>query len=815
MGSLRGDLLHAFRTLAKHRGYSFVVILTLALGIGANSAIFSAIYGVLLRPLPYHQGDQLVLLEQHKPLAGIEDMGFSVKEFFDYRELNRTLAGVVEYHTMWFNLIGKEEPERVQTGVVSADFFDVLGVKPLVGRTFVTGEDQVGAEPVLVLSNAYWQRAFNGDPQVVGKTFEMNDRIHTVVGVLPPVPQFPQENDVYMPAAACPFRGGEGWIENREARNLTVFARLKPGVTAGQAGADLATIAGRLQAEHPESYPKEQGYRATLTPLYEELTSRARPTLLLLLGIAGLVLLIACANVANLAFARLLRREREMAVRAALGAGRARLLGHLLMESTLLALVAGVLGFLLATEGLELLTAFAGRFTPRAHEIQMDWPVLIFTLVASIATGLVFGMMPALSSRVELVAALKEDGGTSTTAPGPQRARRALIVLQLALSFMVLVGAGLMVRSVVALQRVDPGFNPMNVLAVTLDLDWSKYASGGQSDAPALLRFYRSLKERLEGDPRVVSTAMGLTFPLNQSQPMTGQFLIQGETAEQTAAAPLADYRIVSPAYFETLGIPLLRGRTFTDMDDAEAPVVVVVNESMARRYWGGRDPIGARISSDGGETWDLVVGVVGDVKQYGLETEPADEMYYSFLQQPLLSNELLLRTLGDPLQLRGSVREAVRAIDPEQPVADFRTLEQVRSESLASPRLTTVLLVLFGLLALVIAATGIGGVIAFSVGQRTREIGVRMALGAERRVILGMVLKQAMSLVLAGLSLGVLGALALSRLVGGLLFGVAPTDPVTFAAVALVLVLVATLACFVPARRAATVDPLVALRAS
>jgi predicted permease len=802
------DLRYAVRTLKKSPGFTLVAVVTLGLGIGANTAIFSMIRGVLLRPLPYREGERLVHLRQPASLVGVQNAGFSVKEYQDYQPA-KALSGIAEYHSMPFILLGRGEPRRVQTGVVSADFFDLMGVRPLMGRSFRPGEDALGAEPVLVLSYGFWKNELGGDPGIVGRTFEMNDRVHTVIGVLPPVPQYPAENDVYMPASACPFRANPATIQNRSARMLRVFGRLAPGATLASAEVELGTIAARLHREYPESYSPSQGYGISAALLQNELTERARPTLLLLLGTAGFVLLIACANVANLTLARLVRREREMALRTALGAGRFRLLRQLLTEGGLLAAVGGLLGLVFAASGLRLLIGFAARFTPRSAEIAIDGPVLLFTGAVALLTGLAFAVLPALPSRVNLVGALK-DGGAATSGGGSHRIRAGLVVAQVAVAVMLLIGAGLLLRTILALSRVDPGFDAENVLTMTLDLNWSKYTSN-----QLIREFHDQLRARMQGQPGVMASASALSFPLNGNRPFGFEFRIEGRGPEGQKAVAQGDFRSVSPEYFRALGIPLISGRTFTSSDGPEAPEVAVINQSLARRYWGGADPIGSRVSGDSGKTWTTVVGVVGDVRQYGLDRQPADEMYVPFDQSPIREGVFVVRTTGDPLAVARQVSDAVHAMDPNQPLARIRTLEQFRGDALASPRLTAILLGIFAALALVITSAGLAGGIAFSVSQRTQEIGVRMALGADRTEVLAMVLRQGMGLVLVGLALGLVGAVALTRLMSGLLYGVRATDPATYAFMGIVLVLVAAAACLAPARRAATVDPMVALRST
>ena len=807
MIGLRQDLRYALRTLRRSPGYTLVALLTLGLGIGANTAVFSMVRGVVLRPLPFRDGERLVTLEQPASLAGVQNAQFSVPELEDYRAELRGVGDLVEYHSMPFILLGRGEPWRVQTGVVSANFFDVLGVSPARGRAFRPGEDQPGAEPVLVLSHEFWRNRLGGDPEVVGRTFEMNDRIHTVVGVLPPMPQYPGENDVYMPASSCPFRSGAFTRQTRTARPLTLFGRLGPGVTLPAAQRELTEVSSRLHARHPAAYPESQGFRTTVASLHDQLTRNARPTLLLLGATALFVLLITCANVANLTLARLVRRERELALRSALGAGRGRLVRQLLAEGGLLALAGGVLGVGLAAATIRLLTAFAARFTPRAGEIALDGGVLAFAAGVSALTGIAFALLPALPARVNLVGALR-DGGASTSGGRSLRLRSLLVVTQVAVSVVLLVGAGLMVRSLVALQRVDPGFETERILTMTLDLNWSRYTT---SD---LVRdFHDRLHARLAGQPGIVAAASAMVFPLSGHRRMGFEFAIEGRQRDAGAALPQGDFRSVSPDYLRTLGIGLVRGRMFTAEDGPASPQVALINQAMARRHWGNDDPLGDRISADSGRTWVTIVGVVGDVRQYGLETDPAEEVYMPFAQFPLREGSLLVRTTGEPLAMLRRIEDEIHAIDAAQPVANVETLEEIRTQSLASPRVTTSLLGLFALLALVITGTGLAGLVAFSVSQRTQEIGVRMALGAERSEVLGMVLGEGMRLVLLGLALGVLGAATLTRLMSGLLYGVGALDPLTFLGVALVLLAVAAGACLVPARRASTVDPMIALR--
>jgi predicted permease len=803
--ALRQDVRYGLRSIRQNPAFAAAVVLTLGLGIGANTAIFSVVNGVLLRPLPYGEPERLVAVRQTLTTPPTPSLGFSEKELIDYRAASRTIEDLVEYHTMSFTLLGGREAQRVQTGVVSPGFFDFLGVRPLLGRTFRADDDTHGAEAVLILSHGYWMRRHGGDPAVVGRVFQMNNRPHTVVGVLPPVPQFPNENDVYMPSSACPFRSSDGTRANRGARLLSVYGRLKPGTTIEQARADVASIATRFSADNPGTYPAGSGFTTTAVKLTDEITLRARPTLLVLLGAVGCVLLIACANVANLMLSRMLRRNRELAMRAALGAGRVRLVRQLLTESTLLALLGGVFGLALAAAGLDLLVAFTARFTTRAGEVGIDGAVLGFTLLASVLTGVLFGALPALTARPDLAEVMKQESTRAGGGYGPRRARGLLVVSQVAFSFMLLIAAGLMLRSFWKLQQVDPGFRPENVLTARVSLNWTKYGEDGERR-----KFGQELLRRLESEPELRSAALSFNVPLAQSQPFNQPFRIEGRPVERDL--PTLDARVVTPRYFDTIGQRVVRGRAFEDGDDEEAPDVAVVNESFARRYFGDEDPIGRRVTGDGETEWITIVGVVGDVRQYGLDREPTAELYQPFAQSPGWGS-VLVRTRSEPGAAAALLTRAVHSIDPEQPVDRIRTLEEVRRDSVASPRVTAMLLGVFALVALLITAAGIGGVLALSVSQRTVEIGVRMAMGARRDEVMAMILRQGLGLVLAGLALGVVGAFALSRMLDRLLFGIPPTDPVTYAAVAALLLLVAAAACLLPARRAASVDPLVALR--
>jgi putative ABC transport system permease protein len=814
------DIRYGLRSLRRNPGFALVIIVTMALGIGANTAIFSVVNGVLLRPLPYRDGDKLVVLHHGQGDPVTNDIGFSPKEMDDYRQA-RSLSGVVEFHNMFFNLLGREEPERLSTGVVSANYFDVLGVKPLYGRTFVAGDDAPGAPAVLVLSHKYWKRSFDGDPSVVGKVFRMNDRPHTVIGVMPAVPQYPLEVDVYMPSSACPFRSAPTLIANRRGRMLTAFARVRPEVTLSKSQADVDLVAAQMQTAYKDFYPAT-GFKAAAVPLKDDLTRGFTSTLWILLGTAGFVLLIVCASIANLLLARMVRREREISVRAALGATRARLMRQLLTESLILAVAGGGLGLVLSALSLQLLVAFAERFTARANEIAIDINVLTFTLGVSVLTGLIFGSIPAFSRRVDVAPALRE--GTRGT-PSSQRVRSALIVAQVSASFMLLIAAGLTLRSLMNVQGANPGIKTENLITFRADMSFDKFplSLSGPERVAKMGGYWTEFEQRLRAVPGVIDVGGGGTFPLNELGPFATGLVREGRPLPPGTPAPRVSLRVATPDYFKTLGQPLVGGRAFAASDTFEAPTVVIVNQTAAKQYWPNEDPIGTRLV--GGPTgFRTVIGVVADVRQR-LDAEPAAEVYVAMQQFNLLGTTWVVHSRLAIEEATRAFKSVARAHDPDLPVASFRTLAEVRSDGLAPRRVLVTLIGLFGLLALVITAAGIAGVIAFSVNQRTREFGVRMALGAPRSGVLAMVVREGLVLVSVGLALGMGGALVLTKLLGAVIFAPQPAgltlligtdaiDTITYVGVAIVLLGVAIVACLMPARRAASVDPMVALRA-
>ncbi len=807
------DVRYGWRVLRRNTGFSVAAILTLALGIGANTAIFSLVYGVLLRPLPYHNGSQLVVLHQLNTKAAIPDIPFSVKELADYSQQNQTLQGIVEHHQMSFLLSDSHTADRVEAAVVSGNFFDVLGVRPILGRTFIDADDQTGAPPVIVLSNKYWRERQAGDPNIVGKVFRMNSKAHTVIGVLPPVPQYPVESDLYLTTVQCPTRSSPGFKANRKARMMTAFARLKPDVPLDQAQRDLSVVAGRIANAYRDVYPGQSGYALSAVPLRDDLTHTARTTFFVLLAGSGFVLLIACANVANLMLARLLRLRREMAVRAALGASRGRLLRQLLTESMLISFTGGILGLSFAPLALSVLVKFASRYTTRATEVQIDAPVLLFTLLMAVGTGIIFGLAPAFSSSAKAGEALKQGGGRNASGRGARIVRNALVVTQVAVSFVLLIGAGLMLRSFVRMSEVNPGFRTDHLLSMRLTPNGGKYGSH-----VLLSGLTSNITRHIKAIAGVDALANASNVPLSPtgiaSGPGNVEFTIAGQPLSQGALAPLVDITAAGPTYFSTIGQPLIAGRSFNEHDDDTSPAVAIVNQSMVHHRWPTTNPIGQRVAfSARPDSWYTIVGVVGDTREYGLATPAKDEIYLATAQQGGFSNKLIVRTGVDPAALTPLIREAIREVDPFIAIDQLDTLEHFQYESMAPPRVTATLMGIFAALALLISTCGIAAVMMLSVTQQTRELGIRMAIGAHRGKLVADVLRQGLFLAMIGIAAGVSGALALTRLLSTLLYATSPTDVTTFVAVSALFLAVAGAACFVPARQVTAIDPMIALR--
>ena len=808
------DLRFGLQMMIKNPGFTFVAIVTLALGIGANTAIFSVVNAALLRPLPYPQPEQLVLIEERA--RNMTSMSVAYPNFLDYREQNQVCARMAAFRWRGVDLTGVSEPERLDGYEVSAGFFETLGVSPTHGRAIQPEEDREGAQPVVVIGHELWARRFNSDPNLVGGGVTLNGNSYTVIGVMPAGFRFPDAAQLWTPLGL----GARSLMDRGEHQGLTGLARLKPGVRIEQARADLETIAGRLAQQYKTS---NEGVSVNVNLLTEELVGYVRPTLRMLFGAVGFVLLIACANVANLLLARAAGRRKEMAIRAALGAGRGRLIRQLGVESALMAAISGALGIALAfwTVGLLKTTALVSGSLPRAAEINIDGRALVFTLLLSLLSGIIFGLAPALQiSRADVHEALKEGWSAAAGGFSRNRVRSLLVVAEIALALVVLIGGGLMVQSFIRLMRIDPGFNPEDTLVMDLALPPARYPAGESQTS-----FYQRLIERLEGLPGV--QAAGLAGPLPFSGASSQSRAIQDGVPFARENTVLSDYLTVSPDYFQAMGIRLIRGRSFTERDTASSPLAIVVDEMTAQRFWPNQDPLGKRmafelIMRENGPPlprWREVVGVVGHVKHYGLRAESRQQIYASYLQAPYYNRgilpqmSLILRGGGDRQSLVSAARSEVLALDRNLPVYDIRTMDQVLSNSVSRTRLSMWLMGAFAVMGLFLAASGIFGVVSYTVTQRTHEIGVRRALGAQTRDVLRLVVGQGMRLALVGAGVGLVASFGLTRLMSKLLFGVGATDPLTFIAIALLMLCVALVACWIPARRAAKVDPLVALR--
>jgi predicted permease len=796
------DLRYALRHLAKSPGFSAVAILTLALGIGANTAIFSVTNAVLFRALPYQDPARIVAVNRISSSFGLG--GLSAGAFLDFREQSASFAQLAAYTESEFTLTGNGDAERIVSAEVSTALFPLLGINPSLGRTFGAEEEKLGRDQVVVVSEGFWKRRSGGDPAFIGKTITLDDKVYTVVGVMPEGFRFPRKLEVWKPLALDPEEERHG----KQFRLIKLIGRLKAGVSQSTAEAELNAIFTRRPSEEPGA--PATNARIELRPLHEQLVKDVRLAVYVLIGAVGFVLLIACANVANLMLARAAARRKEIAIRAALGAGRRRIVCQLLRESVLLALIGGAGGLLLAVWGVDLLVARipaagAGSFYG-VTEIGINRTVLIFTLGISVATGIFFGLAPALSSsRVDLNEALKATGKTVTARTG---LRGAFVVCQLALALVLLIGAGLMTRSFIRLLNVKLGFNPKNVLTMRLELPRSRYQNGAQRE-----QFFDQLLERTRSVPGVKFAGAISQLPLS-GYSMMGRFGVEGQPPPEPGKGRPMPIGVVTPAYFEAMEIPLVQGRFFAARDADKMPEVAIVNESMVKNFWPGQDPIGKKVGA--GCTEGLcrtVVGVVGDIRHEGVGEEAQPEIYLPHHQFALPSLSLVLRTTGDPLAVLSAIRNEVRVLDKDQPVALIQTLEEHISESVLQPRLLTTLLSVFAALGLLLAAVGVYATMSYSVSQRRGEIGIRIALGAMKADILRLVVGQALLLVGVSLALGLAGALAATRLLRSFLYEVGIWDPLTFAAIVFLLSLISVLAAWLPAWRAAGVDPVMALR--
>lgn len=816
MNTLIQDLSYGLRMLIKHRGVTAIAVLTLALGIGANTAIFSVVNAVLLNPLPYKDPDRLVSLWENVPVQG--RWRAAPANFFDWKKQNTVFEGVAAFGSSSMTLTGNGEPEQLLGARVSEGYFGVVGVDPLLGRAFVSEEHERGRANVVILGHAFWQRRYGGDRNIVNRTITLDGASYTVVGVMPPgiYPVWPTTSgritfDEQQQHFWTPMSFTAEWAANRTAHVLGVLARLKPGVSVEQATSEMNTIGARLEQEHAAN----RGEGIIVSSFMNEVVGDVRPALITLLAAVGLVLLIACANVAGLLLAQHAGRSKEIAIRAALGAGRVRLLRQFFLEGLLLSIFGTVAGVALAALGTKVLLQFVPAGVPRLAQVGLNFTVLVFTMLIALGTCLIFGLIPAWhASKPDLHTALEQSGRTSGPGAARLRFRQLLVVFQVSLAVMLVFGAGLLIKSFWLLQKVDPGFRADGVLSAGLDLPHSKYSEPAQIN-----NFHKQLLERVSSLPGVKTATIAYDHPLQSN--WLDSFQIEGRVAAPDQRGLSANFIPVGPDYFDTVSVQLAEGRKFTPQDDQDHPGVAIVNEAFVERYFPHEKALGQRIRpGPPSRIWNSerftsfeIVGIVRDVKFAGLEASSEPAYYLPASQAPLGDMTILVRTTNDPLAIVGPLRQAVLSIDPNQPISYVSTMEKLVDDSIAQRRLNMLLMALFGGLAMLLSAVGIYGLLSHAVTQRTQEMGIRMALGAQVSDVLKLVLKQGMMLALAGEAIGLMGAFMLTRLMQGLLFGVTPNDATTFVAVVGVLTTVALLACYIPARRATKVDPLIALR--
>jgi putative ABC transport system permease protein len=803
MNRLWQDIKVGIRTMLKTPTFTAVAVITIALGVGSTTAIFSIVNTVLVRPLPYRAPENLMTVWGTRPQQGQSQLRTSMPNFKDWQSQNQIFDSLAAYGFNRYILTGVDEPEQIRGAQVSEQFFQVMGVEPQIGRVFSPDQNR---EPYVVLGDALWRRRFRADPAIVGKAITLNGTNFTVTGVMPPGFDFPGMESVMWTTLTHALSSTPDQATSRGNNGLRVIGRLKQGVSPEQAQAEMSVIASRLQQQYPDT---NASLGVSIIPLHTQVIGNVRPALYALLGAVAFVLLIACANVANLLLTRAVVREREFVVRQALGATRMRLVRQMLTESMVLALVGGVLGVVLAVVGVNLLAGLNLDILPRLAEASVDGRVLLFALGVTLLSGIIFGLAPAFQTKVNLNDTLREAGRGTVGASRGRRLRSLLVVVEVALSLVLLISAGLMIRSFLGLLKIEPGFNPDKLLTMQVILPQSRYSGG-----PQITNYYQQVLERVRALPGVqaVGVSSGLPPIFNQSR---NSFQIEGYQPSGAGESLTANYLPISADYFKALGAKLIDGREFAESDNATAPKVVIISQPMAKRFFPDGRVLGRRITfSDKADDWRTVVGVVGDLKYSGsLYSESEDAIYLPNTQAPYGGMFLLVRTVGDPQNLSRDVRNAVWSIDRDVPLAKVRTMEQVLAESVAQPRFYTFLLGVFAVIALILASVGIYGVISYSVAQRRHELGLRIALGAQPRNVLWLVMAQGLKLVLVGVFIGVFVALASVRVINSLLHGVSPTDLTTFVLVPLVLVGVALLACLVPASRATRVDPMIALR--
>jgi predicted permease len=808
------DVSHGIRTLLKNPGFTTVAILSLAIGIGANSAIFSVTNALLLRPLPYKDSDKLVILWSRSPGLNVPQDWFSPGQYLDVKTQNTVFDETAITIGASFNLTGQTIPEHIDGARISSSMFSLLGASAMLGRVLQADEDQPGKPPTVILCYGFWQRYFGGDRDVIGKTLTMNGNDYTVVGVMPASftlnkEVMPAVNGIQNADLLVSLPLSETARANRGNEDFNIFARLRPGISIPQAQAEMDLIADRMKQQYPANYPAHGGLTISVVPLLQQVVGDISLALKVLFGAVGFVLLIACANVANLSLSRAAVRQKELAIRAAVGASRIRLIRQLLTESMLLAVAGGVAGVGIAYFTIKALGVFGPDNIPRLNDVSIDGRVLAFTCLIALLTGAIFGLVPAMrASRVDLNDVLKEGGRSGASGRGGHRTRKLLVIAEVALSLILLIGAGLLIRSYQRVWNAYPGFDSHNVLSLRLALPANKYPK-----PESIIQFFRRVVERLNGAPEVESVATTYSLPMSTVALAWEPISIEGYAPNGAQELIISNVRIVSPDYFRTMRIPLVKGRYFDEHDTRGAMETVIVDEAMAERFWPNEDPIGKRMQRGGSGSWRTVVGVISDAKQYSTEKEPPIAVYYPFEQFAARNMFLVVRTTRDPAGMSEAVTKEIQAVDPEMPVFDVGTMDQRLHDSLARQRFAMFLLGLFAVIASILAAIGIYGVMAYSVNERTHEIGIRLALGAQPANVLQLVIRQALALTSLGIATGLACAFALTRVMSSLLFGVGATDGLTFVITTLLLGSVALFASYIPARRAARVDPMIALR--
>ena len=801
MQSLIEDILFAVKSFTRAPAICALIVLTLALGIGANAAIYSLVHNVLLAPLPFKEGEQLVKLKTNQPNIDRYDVPVSVPTALDYIDKNQSFSHLVEYHQMPFTLLGHGDASNVEAGVVSWDFFEMLSIQPLLGRTFLPGEDEPGALPLIVLSHHYWREKFGSDPDVIGRNLEMNNAVHQVIGVLPPLPAYPFKNDIWIGSSSCPGRGSEMFISRRDRPISMMYGKLKKQVNLQKASLDLNTIAGQLLAQYPESYPKAAGLSNTLTPMRTDMAGESGPTFYLLMGITSLVLLIACANVANLNLARTAARKQELAIREALGADPRRIARQVLTESILLSVIGGILGLLLAFLSVGLLSSFANLYTPLASEVKINANVLVFCILVSVLTGILSGATAAFKKR-NINHALKEGSGNITASGSSIKLRQVLLVAQFSLSFIILTSASLVSLSLYRLNVQETGFDTVDIMAVDLS-----------SSATNREQMVVEVAAKLTSLPEINNVAFSSEVPLQQGRDKRRFFQIEGQAPVHVDERPEALKNEVSANFHQVLNIPLLQGRYLQDIDDKNSPKVCLISQSFAEKYFNNEEPVGRRISLDEGVTWLTIKGVVGDIREVGIDITPVPTFYVPWIANWHYDLQLLVNTKNSEAQLYKIIRNVIDSINPKQAIASIDKFTFIKERSIASAKLVGVLMSLFALLAFLITLSGVIGIVTYSISQRRKEIGIRLALGANPRQVRRLFVLQGMTLCLVGLSIGASIMIFISPFLHELLFKTEAVNFLMYTAVAVSVMLVATVTTFISAKEATRVQPNQALR--